>query len=55
MNLGFREKPKLTRIKSSQKISFWTILILDNSLIKVNIFSLFPNKRKEEKSCFIPK
>lgn len=48
MYLGFREKPKQANIKEFSEISFWTILILDNSLINVKTFLYFP-KRKEEK------
>lgn len=48
MRLGFREKPKLHKIKSSQKISFCTILILDNSLINVKTFLYFLISREEE-------
>ena len=48
MNLGFREKPKLHKNKEFSKISFWTILILDNSLINVKTFLYFLINREEE-------
>ena len=48
MRLGFREKPKLHKNKEFSKISFWTILILDNSLINVKTFLYFLINREEE-------
>ena len=48
MILGFREKPKLHKNKEFSKISFWTILILDNSLINVKTFLYFLINREEE-------
>lgn len=48
MSLGFREKPKIHKNKEFSKISFWTILILDNSLINVKTFLYIVINREEE-------